>query len=91
MENPTAALTDLDSAIHHATARNDTRVLSLAHTQRGILLKSQKRDAEALADFQLGAKFGNPVARDVARRENPYAKMCNAMMMEALRAEVRGP
>jgi len=35
----------------------------------------------------VGAKLGNPVARNVAVAENPYAKMCNQVMMEVMNRE----
>jgi hypothetical protein len=37
-----------------------------------------------LADFERAAQLGNPVAKEAAVRFNPYAKMCNAMLAEAM-------
>jgi hypothetical protein len=39
-------------------------------------------------DFEMGAKLGNPVARNIAVKENPYAKMCNQVMMEVMKGEL---
>lgn len=36
----------------------------------------------------IGAKLGNPIARNIAVGENPYAKMCNQIMMEVMGREM---
>lgn len=41
---------------------------------------------EAYSDFQKGAELGNSVAKEAVVRENPYAKLCNAMVAEAMRS-----
>ncbi|KAJ3112063.1 hypothetical protein HDU96_004988 [Phlyctochytrium bullatum] len=45
--------------------------------------KILKQVVEAEEDLAMGAKFGNEVAK-TAVRSNPYAKMCNAMVREAM-------
>ncbi|KAI9046288.1 protein hmgX [Aspergillus affinis] len=41
-------------------------------------------------DFFLGGRFGNKVAQQMAVQTNPYAKMCGAIVKEALRKEMKG-
>lgn len=44
----------------------------------------------ASRDFFFGGRYGNEVARQLAVQTNPYAKMCGAIVKEALRKEVEG-
>lgn len=71
------------------------RVLADAHTHRGYLLLQEARkggpaETEEMAsrDFFLGGKYGNKIAQQLAVQTNPYAKMCGAIVKEALRKEV---
>lgn len=71
------------------------RILADAHTHRGYLLLREARrgtraEAEELAsrDFFLGGKYGNKIAQQLAVQTNPYAKMCGAIVKEALMKEV---
>jgi hypothetical protein len=40
--------------------------------------------------FALGGRYGNEIAREMAVRTNPYAKLCGSIVKEALMEEVRG-
>lgn len=44
----------------------------------------------ASRDFFFGGQYGNKVAQQLAVQTNPYAKMCGAIVKEALRKEVEG-
>jgi hypothetical protein len=44
----------------------------------------------ASRDFFFGGRYGNKVAQQLAVQTNPYAKMCGAIVKEALRKEVEG-
>lgn len=44
-------------------------------------------EEQASRDFALGGKWGNKEAQEMAVRTNPYAKMCGAIVKEALRKE----
>ncbi|PWY91907.1 hypothetical protein BO94DRAFT_533345 [Aspergillus sclerotioniger CBS 115572] len=44
----------------------------------------------ASRDFFFGGKYGNKVAQQLAVQTNPFAKMCGAIVKEALRKEVVG-
>ncbi|KAL4922290.1 hypothetical protein BDW62DRAFT_172205 [Aspergillus aurantiobrunneus] len=44
----------------------------------------------ASRDFFLGGRYGNKVAQQMAVQTNPYAKMCGAIVKEAMRKEVEG-
>jgi hypothetical protein len=50
-----------------------------------MIHKSRGNTDAAFKDFECGAHYGNPVAKEAAVLENPYAKMCNAMMLETMR------
>ncbi|KAH9883090.1 hypothetical protein J1614_000460 [Plenodomus biglobosus] len=76
------------------------RILRTAYSHRAFLyLKAvetetalsgqSKTDLEELAskDFAVAAKYGDEVAREMSVRTNPYAKMCGAIVRNALREE----
>ncbi|KAL2835269.1 hypothetical protein BDW59DRAFT_168508 [Aspergillus cavernicola] len=44
----------------------------------------------ASQDFFLGGRYGNKVAQQMAVQTNPYAKMCGAIVKEAMREEMGG-
>ncbi|KAL3479948.1 hypothetical protein BJX99DRAFT_221542 [Aspergillus californicus] len=44
----------------------------------------------ASRDFFFGGRYGNKVAQQMAVQTNPYAKMCGAIVKEALRKEIEG-
>jgi hypothetical protein len=44
----------------------------------------------ASRDFFFGGRYGNKVAQQMAVQTNPYAKMCGAIVKEAIRKEVEG-
>lgn len=60
---------------------------------QGVVEGLARADAEqveemASRDFAAGARFGNKTAQQMSVRTNPYAKMCGAIVKEALRKEV---
>ncbi|KAI9208215.1 uncharacterized protein BJ171DRAFT_490664 [Polychytrium aggregatum] len=75
------ALEDLDKAIEHG--QGQVAILKQAYTQRAIIKKQRGDEAGAEADFAEGARHGNEVAKQ-AVQSNPYAKMCNAIVSEAM-------
>ncbi|KAJ5380813.1 uncharacterized protein N7496_003241 [Penicillium cataractarum] len=44
----------------------------------------------ASRDFFFGGRYGNKVAQQLAVQTNPYAKMCGAIVKEAMRKEMEG-
>ncbi len=38
----------------------------------------------------MGGRYGNDVAREMAVRTNPYAKLCGNIVKEAMRGEMLG-
>ncbi|KAL5001849.1 hypothetical protein BDV10DRAFT_139234 [Aspergillus recurvatus] len=44
----------------------------------------------ASRDFFFGGQYGNKVAQQMAVQTNPYAKMCGAIVKEAMRKEAQG-
>ncbi|KAF7719655.1 Uncharacterized protein PECH_004153 [Penicillium ucsense] len=44
----------------------------------------------ASRDFFLGGRYGNKVAQQMAVQTNPYAKMCGAIVKEAMKKEMTG-
>ncbi|KAF9086486.1 Tetratricopeptide repeat protein 36 [Mortierella sp. GBA35] len=86
--NDTAALQDLDKAIEHAGGQ--VPILKQAYTQRGIIKKARGEKEAAQADFERGARYGNPVAKAVSVQDNPISQLCGAMVMEMLNKELKG-
>ncbi|KAL4949273.1 hypothetical protein BDW69DRAFT_202943 [Aspergillus filifer] len=56
------------------------------------LLEAGPEALEEMAsrDFFMGGWYGNKVAQQMAVQTNPYAKMCGAIVKEAMRKEVEG-
>ncbi|KAJ5090021.1 hypothetical protein N7532_008705 [Penicillium argentinense] len=53
-------------------------------------LSADELEEMASRDFFLGGRFGNKIAQQLAVQTNPYAKMCGAIVKEAMRKEVEG-
>jgi hypothetical protein len=72
------------------TAYSHRAYLYLKAAELGIEWRGKgKTDLEesASADFALAARFGDEVAREMSVRTNPYAKMCGAIVRNALKEE----
>ncbi|KAI8826682.1 uncharacterized protein EV422DRAFT_6208 [Fimicolochytrium jonesii] len=75
------ALADLAKAIE--LGEGDPVVLKQAYTQRAVIRKDKGDVNGSDSDFAQGARYGNEVAK-AAVKNNPYAKMCNQVVMEAM-------
>ncbi|KAJ3096194.1 Tetratricopeptide repeat protein 36 [Phlyctochytrium planicorne] len=75
------ALADLDLAIQYGVG--DAKILKQAYSQRGFLRKHLGNVKGAEEDLSMGAKYGNDLAKAHVQN-NPYAKMCGAMVQEAM-------
>jgi hypothetical protein len=53
-------------------------------------LKKSELEELASKDFAAAAKYGDEVAREMSVRTNPYAKMCGAIVRNALKEEMSG-
>ncbi|KPI45731.1 uncharacterized protein AB675_750 [Cyphellophora attinorum] len=51
-------------------------------------LDSEQLEERASHDFSLGGRYGNDMARQLAVRTNPYAKLCGSIVKEAMQKEV---
>ncbi|PGH17386.1 hypothetical protein AJ80_04842 [Polytolypa hystricis UAMH7299] len=51
-------------------------------------LPAEKLEDMASWDFQAGGRYGNDVARQMGVQTNPYAKMCGAIVREAMRKDI---
>ena len=80
------ALQDLNFVIEDA-GEGQPKILRQAYTQRAVIKRQQGDVVGSRKDFEIGAKLGNPLARQIAVNENPYAKMCNHVMMEVMNRE----
>ncbi|KAF2268920.1 hypothetical protein CC78DRAFT_529555 [Lojkania enalia] len=72
------------------TAYSHRAYLYLKASEVGTMLNGKgKGELEELAsgDFAAAARFGDEVAREMSVRTNPYAKMCGAIVRDALRQE----
>ncbi|KAF1926646.1 uncharacterized protein M421DRAFT_422610 [Didymella exigua CBS 183.55] len=58
-------------------------------TELGGLGKSELEEL-ASKDFAAAARYGDEAAREMSVRTNPYAKMCGAIVKNALREERKG-
>ncbi|KAF2744564.1 hypothetical protein M011DRAFT_449283 [Sporormia fimetaria CBS 119925] len=79
------------------------RILRTAHSHRAYLyLKASEKEVQwkgmgrseleelASHDFGVAARYGDEVAREMSVRTNPYAKMCGAIVRNALAKERNG-
>ena len=73
---------DLNTALE--LPRMPARVRELLLVQRGVLLHVGGEDERARADFEAAAAMGNAFAKQQAVRLNPFARLCNQMMAQAL-------
>ncbi|KAF2640486.1 hypothetical protein P280DRAFT_469249 [Massarina eburnea CBS 473.64] len=74
------------------TAFSHRAYLYLKAAESGVELKGKgKSELEELAsgDFANAARYGDEVAREMSVRTNPYAKMCGAIVRNALAEERR--
>ncbi|KAJ5179042.1 hypothetical protein N7492_002252 [Penicillium capsulatum] len=51
-------------------------------------IPADKLEEMASHDFFMGGRFGNKIAQQMAVQTNPYAKMCGAIVQEAMRKEL---
>lgn len=78
------------------TKRDQDQDTSISTAESWTVPEPLKRvsadQAEEMAsrEFFQGGQFGNEVARQLAVQTNPYAKMCGAIVKEAMRKEVEG-
>ncbi|KAI8620460.1 hypothetical protein BC830DRAFT_1099305 [Chytriomyces sp. MP71] len=79
--NNEEALKDLDLAIEYGAG--DAALLKQAYTQRAIVKKALGDIEGSDRDFGMGSKYGSSVAKQ-AVMNNPYAKMCNAIVTEVM-------
>ena len=54
------------------------------------VLRKEKLEEMASRDFALGGRYGDRLAKEMAVKTNPYAKMCGAIVKEAMREEIYG-
>jgi tetratricopeptide (TPR) repeat protein len=97
LSHPSAEVkADLDKAISLARPRTklepvsmlQAKVLSNAYTQLGAVLLREGKEEEAGAVFREGARYGGDVARSMAVKLNPVARLCGAIVKEAMRKEM---
>jgi Tfp pilus assembly protein PilF len=75
------------------TAYSHRAYLYLKAAETGTALQGlEKSELEELAskDFAGAARYGDELAREMSVRTNPYAKMCGAIVRNALNEERKG-
>ena len=90
--SPTAPVSPYQAKILR-TAYSHRAYLYLKAAEMGTSLEGlEKSELEELAskDFAGAARYGDEVAREMSVRTNPYAKMCGAIVRNALREERKG-
>ena len=82
-----AKSTSSDSTSISTSSPESERTVSVlpAHLRE---MSSDALEEMASYDFSLGGRYGNPVAKELAVRTNPYAKMCGAIVRDAMRGEI---
>lgn len=73
---------DLEKAISLGREYNDLRVVSLALTQKGTILRLNGNDDEAIECFKQAGCLGNAFAKQQVVVLNPYAALCNKMLSD---------
>lgn len=89
---PTAPVSPYQARILR-TAYSHRAYLYLKAAETGTELRGLgKNELEELAskDFAAAARYGDEVAREMSVRTNPYAKMCGAIVRNALAEERKG-
>ncbi|KAF1997172.1 hypothetical protein P154DRAFT_441570 [Amniculicola lignicola CBS 123094] len=89
--SPTASVSTYQARILR-TAFSHRAYLYLKAAEGGTELRGKgKGELEELAssDFANAARYGDEIAREMSVRTNPYAKMCGAIVKNALREEMR--
>ena len=80
-----SALRDLNKAIELSERDPSAHtVRGNAYTQRAILKRNMGDLKGEEQDLQVGAKYGNPIAKDHIK-QNPYAKLCSYIVQEAMK------
>jgi hypothetical protein len=88
--SPTAPVSSYQAKILR-TAYSHRAYLYLKAAETGTTLQGlEKSELEELAskDFAGAARYGDEVAREMSVRTNPYAKMCGAIVRNALKEEM---
>ena len=78
------AIKDLNYVIEKC---KDLDVLKQTYAQRAILLKGSQPD-QSYNDFCKSAKLGNEIAKQAVVEENPYKKLCQTMVQQAMAYEL---
>jgi hypothetical protein len=76
--------------LYHTIAKHRDRIFTSSLPEQLARITADELDERASEDFRLGGLYGNEVARQMAVRTNPYAKMCGAIVREALEEEMGG-
>merc|ERR1712192_344520 len=85
---PDSALKDLDTAIKLSKGKGKAGCNALC--QRGVLLRKEGRDDDAMENFKTAAENGSGFAKAMLVEMNPYAAMCNAMLKNVFTALQEG-
>ena len=76
------ALQDIDKAIDLSNSVG--RTAAQAYTQRALLHMLAKDEDEARQDFEKAGQLGGKFAACQAAKLNPYSKLCNQMLDQAM-------
>lgn len=82
------AMNDLNKAVELSTGKG--KAACQAYTQRALIKRLHGDDEDALEDFKKAAALGSEFAKAQVIALNPYAAMCNAMMMEMVSKVKKG-
>ena len=71
-----------------ASRSEELRVALLTAVDRLANADSETLEEVASHEFALGGRYGNELARQVAVKTNPYAKLCGNIVKEAMEKEI---
>ncbi|XP_068699325.1 tetratricopeptide repeat protein 36 homolog [Montipora foliosa] len=76
------AIEDLNKAID--LSRDSGAAAAQAYTQRGLIHRLKGEEEKSYDDFTKAAALGSAFAKSMVVQMNPYAAMCNKMLVEAI-------
>ena len=77
------ALADLEEGMKYCN--NDVQVTKQLYVQRGMIYELRNQDEDARRDFEVAAKHGSKFAKQECIKLNPYARLCNQMLEQAIK------
>jgi len=75
------------ASLFYQASRSEKSATSFHLIKQMSGLSSEQLEEEASRDFALGGRYGNKMAKHLAVKTNPYAKMCASIVNRAMSSE----